>query len=349
MAVSVSLLEKPAPATQAGGLRRAVAADIGYGYTKAVSTSGKRACFPSVVAPAVEDPLAGALSGGPGHRVRVQRLNGSVEEKLVGEAALRSLAAVTTLSRQKPEEMHDLLVLAAAYLVGAGSTGHLPGQTDLAVGLPLAYYRAQKNVLTARLKALAAWVSVDGGEERYISFNRVLVLPQGAGAVAACPELLPDAGLVGVVDVGQYTTDYLLLEVQDGRPVPVLDCCGSAEVGVHLVHRAVAAEFQAKAGAPLPPEMWEQAAATGTVVFDGRFIDLSGAVERALSDAAQAISQRVIGAWGNRAGFVRATVLVGGGALLLRDHLEKCLPGVVVPEEPVYANAVGFLKALAGS
>ncbi|RPF41993.1 plasmid segregation protein ParM [Thermodesulfitimonas autotrophica] len=347
--MSVSVLEKPALATQTSPARRAVAADIGYGYTKAVSTSGKRACFPSVVAPAVEDPLAGALSNGPGHRVRVRYLNGEAEEKLVGEAALRSLAAVATLSRQKPEGMHDLLVLTAAYLVGVGGAGAFPGQADLAVGLPLAYYRSQKNALAARLKTLAAWVLVDGGEERYISFNRVLVLPQGAGAVAACPELLPGEGLVGVVDVGQYTTDYLLLEVQDGRPVPVLDCCGGAEVGVHLVHRAVAAEFQAQTGAPLPVEMREGAVKARRITFNGRTVDLFAAVERALSDAAQAVSQRVIGAWGNRAGFVKTVILCGGGVLLLKERLEACLPGVVVPEEPVYANAVGFLKALAGS
>jgi len=328
--------------------RRAVAADVGYGYTKAVSTSGKRACFPSVVAPAVEDPLAGALSGGPGHRVQVRRLNGEIDEKLVGEAALRSLAAVTTLSREKPREMHDWLVLAAAYLCGVGGGGVFPGQADLAVGLPLAYYRSQKEALAERLKRLAAWVSVDGGEERYISFNRVLVLPQGAGAVAACPEMLPEEGLVGVVDVGQYTTDYLLLEIGSGKPVPVLDCCGSAEVGVHLIHRIVAAEFQAKTGAPLPVEMREGVIKTRKITFNGRTVDLYAAVEKAIFDAAQAVSQRVLGAWGNRAGFVRAVLLVGGGSVLLKDHLEKCLPGVAVPEDPVYANAVGFLKALAG-
>lgn len=352
--MSACILENPiakaASAAQTERRARAVAADIGYGYVKAVTDTGIRACFPSVTAPATQDLLGGIMANGLGHRVHIRYPDGGTEERLVGEAAARSLAAVTSLSRQKPADMHDTLVLAAAYLAGAGGTGILPGQTDLAVGLPLSYYRAQKDGLAARLKRLSAWVSADGGEERYISFGRVLVLPQGAGIVAAYPELLLEKGLVGVVDVGTYTTDYLLLEKVPGRaePRPVLEACGSTEAGVHLVHRAVAREFQARTGAPLPQEMWEQVATIGTVVYEGRTVDLTEAVEKALADAAQAISQRVLGAWGNRAGFVAATVLAGGGALLLKERLEGCLPCVAVPEDPVFANALGFLRALTG-
>ena len=348
--MSVNVLEKPAAIAQGALARRAVSVDVGYGYTKAAAASGKRARFPSVIAPVAEDVLGGVLSDGLGHRVRVRHLGSDPEEKFVGEAAARSMAAVATFSRQKPQEMHDMLVLTAAYLTGMGVTGGEFGQVDLAVGLPLAYYQSQKDALANRMRETFAWVSVDGGEERYISFGKVLVLPQGAGAVAAYPELLPDAGLVGVVDVGQYTTDYLFLEKmpRQAQPRPILECCGSAEVGVRLVHRAAAQAFQAKAGAPLPVEMWEQAVQARTVVFDGRAIDLADAVEKALADAAQAISQRVIGAWGNRASFVRAVLLVGGGSLLLREHLERCLTCVTVPEDPVFANAVGFLRALTG-
>lgn len=348
--MSVLVMEKPAIAADAPARAFAVSVDVGYGYTKAVSSSGQRSIFPSVIAPAAHDLLGGFMEDSLGHRVRVRRLDGSAEERLVGEAAARSVAAVTTLAKNKPADMHDTLVLAAAYLVGVGTAGPLPAQTDLAVGLPLAFYRAQRDALRARLEALSVWVSADGGEERYISFRRVLVLPQGAGVVAAFPELLPEKGLVGVVDVGTYTTDYLLLEKLPGRaePRPVLECCGSSEVGVHLAHRAVAREFQAKTGAPLPPEMWEEAVRAGSVVYEGKTVDLSGAVERALGDAAQAISQRVLGAWGNRAGFVTCVILAGGGSLLLKKRLAACLPCVVEAPDPVFANALGFLRALTG-
>lgn len=345
---NVGVLERPQPSAQAALHRRAAAADIGYGYVKVVSAAGMKACFPSAVAPAPDD--LGLNTGPAFYRVRVRYLDGRTEEKLVGEAALRSAAAVTTLSREKPAEIHDLLLVTACALVGAGGTGPFPTQADVAVGLPLAYYKAQKDALRERLLGLAAWVSVDGGEERYVSFGRVLVLPQGAGAVAAYPELLPDSGLVGVVDVGTYTTDYLLLEKPPGQPNPrpLLEACGSVEAGAHLVHKAVAREFQAKTGAPLPPEMWEQAVQARAVFFAGRSVDLSAAVEKALADASQAVAQRVLAAWGNRAGFVRATLVVGGGSLLLREYLIRALPGAVAVPDPLFANALGFLRGLAG-
>lgn len=342
------LLEKPQASARPMAPGRAAAVDVGYGYVKAVSAAGTKACFPSAVAPAPDD--LGLNTGPAFYRVRVRYLDGRTEERLVGEAALRSSAAVATLSREKPAGLHDLLLLTACALVGAGGTGPFPGQADVAVGLPLAYYKAQKDALRDRLLGLAAWVSVDGGGELYVSFGRVLVLPQGAGAVAAYPELLPDSGLVGVVDVGMYTTDYLLLEKLPGQPNPrpLLEACGSVEAGVHLVLKAVAREFQTKTGAPLPPEMWEQAVQARAVFFGGRSVDLSQAVDKALSDASQAVAQRVLAAWGNRAGFVRATLLVGGGSLLLREHLARSLPGAVAVPDPLFANALGFLRGLVG-
>lgn len=342
----MQVLERPSPAGRAAPANRAVAVDVGYWQTKAVSAGGGRACFPSATAPAADDPLNGFFGDPAGHRARLRHPDGRIETRLVGEAALRSLAAVTSLSKQKPADMHDLLVVAAAYLCGAGGTGHLPGQTNLAVGLPLAFYRAQRDALAERLGRLQAWVSVDSSEERYLSFGRVLVLPQGAGAVAAYPDLVPDRGLVGVVDVGEYTTDYLLVEVRDGRPQPVLEACGSAEIGVHLVHRALAAEFQSRTGAPLYADMWQEALEARVILYEGTSVDLTAVAERAISDAAQAVAQRVLGAWGHRAGFVRLTLLVGGGAVLFRDHLLRLLPCAQVPPHPVFANVIGFLRTL---
>lgn len=329
-----------------------LAVDVGYGYVKALSSEGGKVCFPSAAAPAAADPLAGALGGGPGHRVSVRAGPGPARERLVGEAALRNAAAGEAAAREKPAALHDLLVLAAAYLLGAGSAG-VPAaeKTELAVGLPLAYYRAQKDALRKRLSALGAWAAADGGPERWISFSRVLILPQGAGAALAEAPRLPE-GLVGVVDVGTVTTDYLLLEVRNGRPVPLPDACGSVEAGARLVAQALAAEFHAQTGAPLPPwaerEALARAVAGRPLRFAGREVDLSAAFRAAVRDAGAAIAQRVLAAWGSRAAFVEATVLAGGGALLFREELARALPCAVLAEDPLFANCRGYLAALDG-
>ncbi|WP_258359094.1 ParM/StbA family protein [Moorella sulfitireducens (nom. illeg.)] len=327
---------------------KAVGVDVGYGFVKAISAAA-RVSFPAVVAPCVEDPLSGMFRDGTGHKVKVRKTGGEAEEKLVGEAALRSMAATATLSREKPAALHDLLLLAAAYLAGAGDKGPFPKQVDLAVGLPLAYFRAQKEALKKRLEGLAAWVSVDGGEERYISFDQVMVFPQGAGAVLAGDVILSGRGYLGVVDVGTYTTDYLLFEDRgDGVPRPLPEACGSLEVGVHLLHRSLAAEFQRRADAPLAPAMYQEvvegAMAGRPVHYGGRDICLEEAFMKARKDVGQAIVQGVLAAWGGRAGFVALTLLAGGGAGLFKDELVRDLPGAGIYGDPFFANAMGYFK-----
>jgi plasmid segregation protein ParM len=325
--------------------------DIGYGFTKAVSAESKRACFPSLVAPAGHDQALDLGFGGPapGHRVTVRRIDGQVQEYLVGEAAQGSFLASGFLGAEKPAELHDLLLLTAACLVGAGSAAFPPVQVDLAVGLPLAFYKSQKDALKTRLEALAAWVSVDGGPERYISFRRVLVVPQGAGVVFA--QGLPKGrGYAGVIDTGQYTTDFLLVDLKTGRPV--VEASGSVEAGCHLVSQRVAQAYLARTGRPLPPRMerriLDDLAGTGRTVFRGGELDLSREYRQAVDDTAEAVARQVLSAWRDFADMISVTYLAGGGALLLGERLARAFPNPVLVEDPVYANALGYLRMLAG-
>lgn len=327
-----------------------LAIDIGYGLTKALTDTGARIFFPSAACPAPPDILAGSVGVVARHRVTLRRIGGPREEFLVGEAALSSVRAETTLSREKPPELHDLLLLAAAYLVGAGGTGDFPGAgvPALAVGLPLSFYRGQRDALRERLERLGAWVSVDGGEERWIRFSRVVVVPQGAGVVLAQPNL--GDGLYGIMDVGEYTTDYLLVDIRGGEMMPILDAAGSAEAGASLVKQAVAQTFQTGVGEPLPTSELSRAAeaalASRPVAFRGREIDLSAAAAKAVKDAARLIAGRVQAAWGPRAGFATKIFLAGGGALLFGQELAAYFPQVKIVPDPVFANCIGYLAAL---
>jgi len=350
--VSVTVLEKPvpAPAAQGAGRTRLVAADIGFGFTKAVGASGLRSCFPSVTAPDGADALGlGEALGGRaiGHKVSVRLPDGRREAFLVGEAAQESFMAASFLGAEKPAPLHDALLLAAAYLVGGGGEGPLPGQTALAVGLPLAFYRAQRAALAERLTRLGAWVSVDGGPERWFSFQPVAVFPQGAGVVFA-QEDLPRRSYAGVVDVGEYTCDYLVVDLETSRPV--VEASGSVEAGCHLVAQRVAQAYLAKTGRPLPPRLTRRvlrdAAEAGRTVFRGREIDLAEEYRAAVRDAAEAVSRHVLSAWRDLADSLELTLLAGGGALLLGEVLARAFPNAQVVDDPVFANAKGYLKAL---
>lgn len=326
-----------------------VAVDVGYSQTKAVSARGT-VCIPSVVA-AAENLPNGVFAGTVGHTVKVRRAGGPPEECLVGEAALGSLGAITTLSREKPREMHDILVFTAAYLCGAGTPASAFNArgVELAVGLPLAYVRTQKDALKERLDGLAAWVSVDGGPERYIRFRRALVVPQGASILVSASVNPPD-GYVGLVDVGCYTTDFLMVLIRKGDPAVVPGTWGSLEAGTHLIHRAIADKYQEVAGAPLAPRRLDEtlrAVLAGKAVrCRGRQVDLHGVLGQARRNTARLIAQGVLAKWADRTDDLVMTLIAGGGAVVLGDTLVSELPGGTLVSNPVFATAEGYLRLL---
>jgi len=317
--------------------------DIGYGFTKAVNEIGDKAVFPSLVAPAGHDALGGFFSQTREYRVGIAAGHKKID-LLVGDAARQSFAVSQALNKEKPPELHDPLLITAI-----GLLGQKQAQLSIGVGLPLAYYASQKNKLQQRLNRLSVFVSVNG-IEHYIENPMVQVLPQGAGVLLKAGSQLPLRGYVGVVDPGTYTTEYLLFEMKDGQPVPILEACGSVETGTSLVYSAVAREFQAQAGSPVPigmeHEITQQALNREPISYYGKTYYLDEAAYAARKNISTAISQKVLAAWGNRTGYIRYTFLAGGGSLFFGSDLCPALPCPVIVNEPVFANAEGYLAFL---
>jgi len=331
-----------------------VSIDVVYGFTEAVTDSGHRTALPSVVAPAHMDLFNGIFNNGVGRKVAVHTLNGS-QEKFVGELALNSTAAQHFVARhEKPADLHDLLLLTAAYLCDAGSFSAVSQRKDdLVVGLPLSFYRAQKDILKDRLSRMSAWVSVDGKEKKYISFNKVMVFPQGAGALVSLGSKLPKSGMIGLIDVGTYTTDFMMFEIKNGMPIPMPDACGSAEAGIYLVQRAIASEFEKQTGSPLPQRMYQKAM---EMVRDGkpissesRNIDLYSGWKQAQKEVGETIAGHIMALWGDRTGFLDMTVFAGGGSIWFGEILEKIFSNSKYADDAVFANAVGFMRMATGT
>ncbi|MGI6405488.1 MAG: hypothetical protein ACOX2E_03250 [Syntrophaceticus sp.] len=328
--------------------------DVGYGYTKAV-TKGCRISFPSVIAPASIDLFDGIFNSNIGHRVEIATLKNGFQEKLVGDLAINSVAAQSIIAyHEKPAEVHDILLLTAAYLCGAGSFSEVNKKAvDLVVGLPLSFYRGQRGPLKERLSKLAAWVSVDGKETRYISFKNVTVFPQGAGALASLGATLPKDGMIGLIDIGTYTTDFMLFEIKNGMPIPMPDACGSVETGIYLAQRVIANEFEKRTGTPLPQRMYQQAAELARhgsfINFEGNKVHLSDAWKKTQKEVSETISGHALASWGDRAGFLDKTVFAGGGSIWFWEVLQNMFSNSVYAEEGVFANAAGFLKMASGS
>lgn len=307
-----------------------IAIDIGYSSVKGLNSAGQRVYFPSVIAPASENLLNGAINGGLRHSVK----NAQGREYWVGEAATQSSSAVSTLSREKPAEIHDLLIATAAYLLDEGEA--------LAVGLPISYYRAQRHELQRRLTAMNEFVSVDGGPIKRVSFADVRVYPQGLGVLFT--HELRD-GLVGVIDIGYLTTDYLLFSIQNGQPIPIIEACGSVEIGVSQAHQRLAGVFHSKTGINLPifmqANILEKSIKGEPVKINNREISLIADVQQICENTTRQIQEAVKAQWRDRYDFTEIIYGIGGGCELLRPYLN--MPQLDIQPDPVWANAQGYL------
>lgn len=323
-----------------------IAVDVGYSNVKALAGSGGRIIFPSVIASVKENPVNGISGFGTKH-YHVQINN---KENLIGDAAVRSLTGVSTMNREKPPEIHDLFILTASYLCGAGAVNPTQGQViHLAVGLPLAYYRSQRDELKSRLLRLGTTISVDKGESRYISFKSVTVFPQGLGVLFSIPSL-PSRGYMGLIDIGCFTTDYMLFSIEDGDPIPVADACGSIEAGTYLVQQDLAAAFQSQTGAPLAHFMYaetlESARNNEPICFQGKEINLSQVYKQSCRETTQVILEAVRSVWVSRGEYLNSTIFAGGGSEMFKDYLQQSFPAISIVDDPVFANSRGFLKLI---
>ncbi|MQL52764.1 hypothetical protein GFC01_10920 [Desulfofundulus thermobenzoicus] len=335
-----------------------LAIDVGYGYTKAISSLGKKIIFPSVIAPARELALE-AFQGvnlrdtNVGHLVKIIRgtEGGPEEAYFVGDLALREGENVQhTLDRNKHEHpMHDVVLLTAAALCwdwprrpALWSSGSV--RPKLVVGLPAGDWSKGHEKLARHMAGLAGWVSVDGSEPVWISFNYPLVYPQGAAALLTAPDL-PEDGVTALVDVGRKTTDCVAVKIENGVSTGLeKTMCGSVNLGASALEKAVAESFKNKTGTLLPHAQALEAMRTGYVWYRGERIELTGEIEKAKKQTARAIADEVFKLWGSRGEFVRKVYLAGGGAEAL-PLLRELFPAAQILPDAQWANARGFLKA----
>lgn len=336
-----------------------IAADVGYGYTKALSADGGRLSFPSVIAPEEEDSaLDDALGTKSSHqRVVVSRLNVARETWLFGSAAMVAPGAVRPwASEASQREGYDVLVYAA---IGSllRNTAIESVDVNLVVGLPLGVYGSQRDALRSSLRSCDAYVAVNDRVQNRIRFSNVLVLPQAAGAYYAAvlnadgsvkaPELLKRPA--GVIDIGFRTTDYFVMQRDDEGLRPVKALSGSLDTGISDVYETLRRRAQGATGHMIDSLRIETALRQqdGILLDMGKEIDLRPWVEEEAQDIARRIMDELRMAWGKHLASLGTVLLAGGGAIVLGKSMKALHPALRMVDDPVFANASGFLAALA--
>ncbi|NMP24461.1 ParM/StbA family protein [Sulfobacillus harzensis] len=304
-----------------------IAVDAGHGYTKALGESGERVLFPSLIAPA---PASVDL----GEYAQVDTVWIDGQPYVIGEPARSYATPLWSRDKATDEDTLRLILVAAAELGAVGPVA-------LATGLPLSWFGSQRRAFREALTGFGGVVQRAGQPPQRVWFESVMVLPQGvaaAGSLLAAPTM--ESGAYLVVDVGYRTTDYIVVEKSaDGGLDYEPSAAGSLELGMHTVSQAVADEISSTHQVDYTPAEVE---GRTHVVVRGQKLDVTQRAHEAREAVGRQIAKVLAERLGPQADKLLGIVAVGGGS----DILPTAIPGTIVPPDPQWANAQGYLLAL---
>lgn len=247
-------------------------------------------------------------------------------------------------------ELNRVLVHHALARAGAGGK-----DVVIATGLPVSYYylvNGEVNLPLIDAKVANLSKRVTCGPKPLANIRQNFVTTEAIAAYfdqmigmdgeeAPGFEALANA-VVGVIDVGGKTTDCAVI-YPGGETVDV-QRSGSSDIGVLNLNDRIAQKLMQQFQLDnLPPRLVEEAVATGKLKLAGNIEDVSDLVEA----EKEWLAGEIIAANRTKLGSGRdldAVLIVGGGALVLGEHLSRHYPHSRIPPDPQFANARGMLK-----
>lgn len=320
--------------------------DIGYGYTKGMTTRGQRV-IPSLVGPAEAIRYESDVVEANGHGIAVE-VNG--RWRFVGEyASVQSASASQTLdvTRTGSNEQKALFYAVASELVRTNDE-----RLAVVSGLPVADFDDHnKEALKAMLEGDHE-VTRRGKRARGFTVTGVYIIPQSMGSLFALVldrrGQLVDGdlarGRVGIIDIGTLTTNYILVD----RLRYVETGSDSITSGMSEMLGKVAKDLKRDHGLDwaLQLGLVDQAVRARSVEVFGAPVNIAGLVQPHLEALAETIVSRARSLWGLGAD-LRAVVLTGGGSQELAPYVRKAYPQNTrtVGGDPQLTNCLGFLRA----
>ena len=313
--------------------KHVIGIDVGYGHTKVVTDTTGGMIVPVLFPSAVGTFECGTVIDGlKAPEKDVVSFDG--QRFLVGASAIKHSGRLLE-SREKNwigSPAYKALFLNALRLTECNSI-HLV----IVTGLPVGFYGTDKDKLAHLVREIAQGYCVD---------LTVRVIPQPLGSFF--DRLLDESGKVkdnslvtgriGVVDIGYYTTDLLMvsdLEFVERQ-------ADSCENGVSTALELIAKDIEQIHGMRPDIHATEQAIKQGWIKVFGERKGIFQIADRRLGEIAREIEAKVHIVW--KAGSdIDQVLLTGGGAALLKGHLNLYKHAVVTVGAQV-ANARGYFK-----
>ncbi len=313
---------------------RILAADIGFGYTKA--TDGRQfQVFKSIVGEANPIQFAEALL--PTQAVQPRHFAIGGEDVFVGE-----LAEQQSRGRGFTLEPSQFIAKYARQL-GLAALAPYADHGDpvrLVTGLPISFFRKYKDALTALLQQRHAITVVHPNGERQdktVYIEKVRVVPQPFGSLfnmmldnngkAQNQRFLSEK--IGVIDIGFRTTDFTIADKTRYSERGSL----STDSGMSVAYNAIANLLHEKSGTQVELYRLYEAVTRGVIKIKGQKYDLTVLAQQAYSQLATRIATEANRLWADDWD-IDAIVITGGGGASLAPYLTPLVQGEVLPMPP---------------
>jgi len=326
-----------------------VAVDVGFGRVKAINDTGNSVNFPAVVAGFQPLVFSSGLEAEGSLAIEYQG-----KKYWVGEAAIRQSTAVrmtTDRARTISEEGMTLLAAGLAQMVEKDHE-----LTNLVVGLPVKFYSGMKEEyhnLVRDVHKINLLMPGTGEVKtrRLVIAEEARELPQPFGTLfdtildnsGGLRDKELAAGRVGIIDIGFNTLDLARADSLEYIN-PASDSFSGQ--GLFSAFQDLSHGLFRELEIEIPPEKIEPIARNAKITLAGKEHDISKLVDQAFTQAAEGVISRVKSLWPDRERWQFTQVLItGGGGALLSKYIIPLLgvPARIV-ENPVMANARGYLK-----
>lgn len=236
---------------------------------------------------------------------------------------------------------HDVLVISALQRIRDISGQSLKGAV-VTIGLPVQYYAEQRSNMRQRLTGVIAQAF---GEE--IAKNlTVRVQPQAYGPVyviatqedgSPTNRNLKDESW-GVVEIGHYTSDYILISQEQ-----IVEHASGSSEGFRMVYERLLPEFADKGYSTAPQDL-TTAIIQRKIMHYGKTVDVGESVEKAIAAAGQSILSDVQRLFGPYISRLNGVLVAGGAAPVIAPGLIQQYPHTMMLPNPRYAVADGFRR-----
>jgi len=330
---------------------KVVAADFGFGWTKALALGHKPVCIPSLVGAAEFDRFQDDdVVPENGHSTASIKVAVDGRWYFVGElAGLQSASRSQTLN---PARTGSTEQKALFYGVASELVRTVDQQIVVICGLPVLDFDARnKKALSDMLRGHHE-VKREGRHARSFEVADVHPMPQALGTLYGLVldrhgKLIDGdlaGGRVGIIDPGHGTTNFIMCD----RMRYVETGSGSIPSGMSEALVKIAKDLKREYGLDYTNNLTrvdKEAVRARTVKVKGVPVNVAHIVEPHIADLADTLISQARSLWGEGED-LHAVVLTGGGSVELARFFQQVYSHLRLPGGDVQlANVTGFLRA----